>query len=166
MVDNQIENGLIRKQNTKKQGCENAKMQNAKMWKVQNCKTAKRWTIKLKIGWSQESAPMQREWSPCMCTTLYATYSPSTAQCTHMLYLSTISRWWKMDLRTAEVLGGCKWVCQGRLLMQLVMQRIAALYLAIALEGFDAAASLCQTCQGGSVGQPCLGQESRSFFCQ
>ena len=68
-----------------------------------------------------------------------------------------------MDLRTAEVLGGCKWVCQGRLLMQLVMQRIAALYLAIALEGFDAAASLCQTCQGGSVGQPCLGQESRSY---
>ena len=47
--------------------------------------------------------------------------------------------------------------------MQLVMQRIAALYLAIALEGFDAAASLCQTCQGGSVGQPCLGQESRSY---
>ena len=47
--------------------------------------------------------------------------------------------------------------------MQLVMQRIAALYLAIALEGSDAAASLCQTCQGGSVGQPCLGQESRSY---
>ena len=51
---------------------------------------------------------MQREWSPCMwtlCTTLYAMYSPCTAQCTHMLYLSTISRWRKMDLRTVQVPG-------------------------------------------------------------
>ena len=48
---------------------------------------------------------MQREWSPCMCTTLYAMYSPCTTQCTHMLYLSTISRWRKMDLMTGEVPG-------------------------------------------------------------
>ena len=39
MVDNQIGNGFIGKQNAKKQGCENAKCKDVKM---QKCKNAKR----------------------------------------------------------------------------------------------------------------------------
>ena len=48
---------------------------------------------------------MQREWSPCMCTTLLCYVLTMHSQCTHMFYLSTISRWRKMDLRPGEVPG-------------------------------------------------------------
>lgn len=105
MVDNQIGNGLIGKQNTKKQGCENAKTQNAKMWK---CKSAKMQNAE-QSNWKLVDHRSRLRCSVngrLACAQLfYAMYSPCTAQCTHMLYLSTISRWRKMDLRTAEVPG-------------------------------------------------------------